>query len=113
MGTSYQRLRERVDAYEVETGALREGIAKALTDGSLSPSAAGAELIAQAIRSGDSAYSKAVAKVGHKLPAIGGENMGERESVKKARAGDDIPADNHDLTARIRKAAAKRKKEEG
>src|SRR5437763_1775350 len=103
MGASYQRLRARVDAYEVETGELRKAIAAAVEDGSLHPAAAGAALIAHAIRGGDTAYRKATEKVGAQHVAFGGENLGDRKpsaSVQKS-----APAPEHDMTERIRKNA--------
>jgi len=106
MGDSYKRLRERVDQYEVETCELRKAIASAVEDGSLHPAAAGAELIARAIRGGGSeVYRKALGEVGVDYPSR--EAM---EKVRKARlAAEDAapPEDLHDMTAVIRKAAGK------
>lgn len=84
MATSYERLKTRLEAYEVEATELREGIAKAVSDGTLHPSAAGAELIARAIRGGATSYTKALKSDGVDLPGgFGGENLGDRQSVQE------------------------------
>src|SRR5205823_6377177 len=104
MGTSYQRLRARVDAYEVETGELRKAIAAALEDGSLHPAGAAAELVARAIRGGATSYTKALKKHGvDQVGGFGGENLSDRKPmVEKSAHGAE-----HDMTERIRKNANK------
>ena|SRR5438105_4432580 len=97
MGTSYDRLRERLDRAEVETGELRKAIANAVEEGSIHPSAAGAELIARAIRGGDNSYTKALAKHGHELAS---DAITDR--LRKARAKREAEDDSgHNLFNRI------------
>ena len=62
-------------------------IEKSLSGETMHAAAAGAELVARGVREGTkNDYRKSVEKVGHALPAFGGENLGDRESFKKSKA---------------------------
>jgi hypothetical protein len=64
-----QRLKKRLEASEAAAEELREGFAKAVESGTLHPAAAGAELIAAAIRGGNAdPYRKALKTVNHETP---------------------------------------------
>ena len=100
-----ERLKKRLEASEAASEALREGFAKAVESGTIHPAAAGAELVAAAIRGGSSeVYRKALKEVGVEYPTR--ESM---QAVRKARIAAEEAApseDLHDLTTRIRKNAA-------